>query len=309
MQQCGESFVKRSDGHMDRVMAVVVFNRICELGSLSAASRALGISRPMVSRYLDEMEKWAGARLIHRSSRRLTLTPAGENTLLRTRQLTPLFEDIEQQSTRETPSGTLRIACAHFTASHIVGPVLPAFLARYPAVKIEIDISHQPVNLIGERIDLAIRITNNPEPGAIAMRLGECRSVLCASPDYLRLHGVPQRAADLEQHNCLYYSGFAGQTWHFTDSAQTRFTVLANGNLSAGISSVLCDAAVAGCGLALVPEQEAREALARGTLVSVLPHLEPQRLGIYGLYQSREHQHAALTLFLAAVADAMRQTT
>ncbi len=78
MQQCGESFVKRSDGHMDRVMAVVVFNRICELGSLSAASRALGISRPMVSRYLDEMEKWAGARLIHRSSRRLTLTPAGK---------------------------------------------------------------------------------------------------------------------------------------------------------------------------------------------------------------------------------------
>ncbi|MGG7445489.1 LysR family transcriptional regulator [Kosakonia oryzendophytica] len=294
---------------MDRVMAVVVFNRICELGSLSAASRALGISRPMVSRYLDEMEKWAGARLIHRSSRRLTLTPAGENTLLRARQLTPLFEDIEQQSTRETPSGTLRIACAHFTASHIVGPVLPAFLARYPALKIEIDISHQPVNLIGERIDLAIRITNNPEPGAIAMRLGECRSVLCVSPDYLRLHGVPQCAADLEQHNCLYYSGFAGQTWHFTDSAQTRFTVLANGNLSAGISSVLCDAAIAGCGLALVPEQEAREALARGTLVSVLPHLEPQRLGIYGLYQSREHQHAALTLFLAAVADAMRQTT
>lgn len=292
---------------MDRVMAVVVFNRICELGSLSAAARALGISRPMVSRYLDEMEKWAGARLIHRSSRRLTLTPAGEKTLQHTRQLAPLFHDIEQQSTRETPSGTLRIACAHFTATHIVGPVLPEFLARYPALRIEIDIGNQPVSLIGERIDLAIRITNNPEPGAIAMRLGECHSVLCASVDYLRRCGVPQSVAELEQHNCLYYSGFVGQSWHFTDGEQNRVTMQANGNLSAGISSVLCDAAIAGCGVALVPEPEARAALACGALVSVLPHLEPQRLGIYGLYQSRAHQHAALTLFLEALSYSLRQ--
>ncbi|WP_312690993.1 LysR family transcriptional regulator [Kosakonia sp.] len=294
---------------MDRVMAVVVFNRICELGSLSAAARALGISRPMVSRYLDEMEKWAGARLIHRSSRRLTLTSAGEKTLQHTRQLAPLFHDIEQQSTREAPSGTLRIACAHFTASHIVGPVLPAFLARYPALKIEVDISHQAVNLIGERIDLAIRITNNPEPGAIAMRLGECHSVLCASPDYLRRCGEPQSLADLQQHNCLYYSGFAGQTWHFTDRENNRLNVQANGNLSAGISSVLCDAAIAGCGIALVPEKEAHTALDSGELVSVLADYVPQPLGIYGLYQSRSHQHVALTLFLQAIAQSLRQQT
>ncbi|QOV65195.1 LysR family transcriptional regulator [Kosakonia pseudosacchari] len=288
---------------MDRVMAVVVFNRICELGSLSAASRALGISRPMVSRYLDEMEKWAGARLIHRSSRRLTLTPAGENTLQKTRQLAPLFGGIEGQSTRETPSGTLRVACAHFTASHIIGPVLPDFLARYPALRIEVEVGNHPVNLIGERIDLAIRITNNPEAGAIATRLGECRSVLCASADYLRLHGTPHTVHELAHHNCLHYSGFAGQSWHFTDGAQNKWDVMANGNLSAGISAVLRDAAIAGCGLALVPEREAQDALNNGQLVGVLPDLEPQRLGIYGLYQSREHQHAALRLFM----DAIRQ--
>lgn len=284
-------------------MAVVVFNRICELGSLSAASRALDISRPMVSRYLDEMEKWAGARLIHRSSRRLTLTPAGENTLQKTRQLAPLFGDIEGQSTRETPSGTLRVACAHFTASHIIGPVLPDFLARYPALRIEVEVGNHPVNLIGERIDLAIRITNIPEAGAIATRLGECRSVLCASADYLRLHGTPHTVHELAHHNCLHYSGFAGQSWHFTDGAQNKWDVMANGNLSAGISAVLRDAAIAGCGLALVPEREAQDALNNGQLVRVLPDLEPQRLGIYGLYQSREHQHAALRLFM----DAIRQ--
>jgi DNA-binding transcriptional LysR family regulator len=148
------------------------FNRICELGSLSAAARSLGISRPMVSRYLDEMEKWAGARLIHRSTRRLTLTPAGEKILEKTRQLALLSQDIEGDATRLTPSGTLRIACAHFTATHLLGPVIPSFLARYPALRIEVDINNQPVSLVGERIDLAIRITNAPEPGVIARALG-----------------------------------------------------------------------------------------------------------------------------------------
>jgi len=165
---------------MDRVTAAAVFNRICELGSLSAASRALGISRPMVSRYLEEMEKWAGTRLLHRSSRRLTLTPAGEAILQKTRQLALLSEAIQQETTQGVPAGTLRIACAHFTALNIVGPVIPDFLARYPALRIELDINNQPVSLISERIDLAIRITDAPEPGAIARRLGECHSVLCA---------------------------------------------------------------------------------------------------------------------------------
>jgi DNA-binding transcriptional LysR family regulator len=285
---------------MDRIMAAMTYNRICELGSLSAAARSLGISRPMVSRYLDEMEKWAGARLIHRSTRRLTLTPAGEKILEKTRQLASLSQDIEGDATRLTPSGTLRIACAHFTATHLLGPVIP-FLARYPALRIEVDINNQPVSLVGERIDLAIRITNSPEPGVIARALGECRSVLCASPGYLARAGQPETLDDLAQHNCLHYSRFSGQSWTFRDPEKGTVAVAVNGNFSAGISSLLCDMAMADVGLALVPEIEARMGLQSGQLVSVLPQLEPQPLGIYGLYQSRDHQHAALGLFLDAI--------
>lgn len=288
---------------MDRIMAAVSFNRICELGSLSAAARSLGISRPMVSRYLDEMEKWAGARLIHRSTRRLTLTPAGEKILEKTRQLALLSQDIEGDATRLTPSGTLRIACAHFTATHLLGPVIPSFLARYPALRIEVDINNQPVSLVGERIDLAIRITNAPEPGVIARALGECRSVLCASPGYLAKAGRPETPDDLARHNCLHYSRFSGQSWSFRDPQKGTIAIAVNGNFSAGISSLLCDMAMADVGLALVPEIEARAGLESGRLVSVLPQLEPQPLGIYGLYQSRDHQHAALSLFL----DALKQ--
>lgn len=286
---------------MDRIMAAMTYNRICELGSLSAAARSMGISRPMVSRYLDEMEKWAGARLIHRSTRRLTLTPAGEKILEKTRQLASLSQDIEGDATRLTPSGTLRIACAHFTATHLLGPVIPAFLARYPALRIEVDINNQPVSLVGERIDLAIRITNSPEPGVIARALGECRSVLCASPGYLARAGQPETLDDLAQHNCLHYSRFSGQSWTFRDPEKGTVAVAVNGNFSAGISSLLCDMAMADVGLALVPEIEARMGLQSGQLVSVLPQLEPQPLGIYGLYQSRDHQHAALGLFLDAI--------
>jgi len=296
------SFIKRSDGEqMDRVTAASVFNRICELGSLSAAARALDISRPMVSRYLDEMEKWAGARLLHRSSRRLTITPAGEKVLEKTRMLARLADEITGQGEPGEPQGTLRVACAHSTATHILGPMIPAFLARYPLLRIELEINNQPVSLVGERIDVAVRITENPEPGAIARRLGECASVVCASPDYLRKHGNPETPQDLSQHNCLHYSRFAGQSWQFNDANGDALSTAVSGNFSAGISSVLCDAAIAGCGLAMVPEMEARAGIANGQLQCVLPDFTPKTLGIYGLYMSRERQPAALRLFLDAV--------
>lgn len=288
---------------MDRIMAAITYNRICELGSLSAAARSLGISRPMVSRYLDEMEKWAGSRLIHRSTRRLTLTPAGEKTLEKTRQLALLSQGIEGEATGVTPSGTLRIACAHFTATHLLNPIIPEFLSRYPALRIEVDINNHPVSLVGERIDLAIRITNVPEPGTIARHLGTCRSVLCASPGYLARAGVPTTLDELAQHNCLHYSRFSGQSWTFRDGAKGEVSVAVNGNFSAGISSLLCEMAAADVGLAMVPDIEARAGLESGRLVRVLPELEPQPLGIYGLYQSREHQHAALGLFLDAIRE------
>lgn len=290
---------------MDRVMAATVFNHICDLGSLSAAARALGLSRPMVSRYLDEMDKWAGARLIHRTSRRLTITPAGEEALVKTRTLAQLSQAIGAASAADIPSGTLRVACAHFTAMHILAPMLPGFLARYPELRIEVEINNQPVSLVGERIDVAIRITDNPEPGAIARRLGDCESVLCASEAYLRQHGTPQTLEDLTQHNCLYYSGFAGKSWHFLNEQGEAVSVAIKGNLSAGISSLLCESALAGMGIALVPEKEARDGLAQGRLVRLLPTLQPRRLAVYGLYLSREHQPAGLRLFLEAIQTAM----
>ncbi|MEN0616598.1 LysR family transcriptional regulator [Klebsiella indica] len=294
---------------MDRVIAAQVYMRICELGSLSAAARALGMSRPMVSRYLEQMEQWAGTRLIHRSTRKLTLTPAGEKVLQKTRTLTQLADEIAGQSERAIPSGTLRVACAHFTAMQLISPLLPDFLARYPQLRLELDINNHPVSLIGERIDVAIRITDNPEPGAIARRLGVCRSVLCASPRWLQHHGPLRTPEDLAHHNCLHYSHFASQSWQFTDPAGDKIAVAVSGNLSAGISSLLLEAAVAGCGIAMLPELEAQRALNSGALKRVLPAWQPKALGVYGVYLSRDYPPSALPLFLEAIQQTLTQTT
>lgn len=292
---------------MDRVIAAQVYMRICELGSLSAAARALGMSRPMVSRYLEQMEQWAGTRLVHRSTRKLTLTAAGEKVLQKTRTLTQLSDEIAGQSERAIPSGTLRVACAHFTAMQLISPLLPDFLARYPQLRLELDINNHPVSLIGERIDVAIRTTDNPEPGAIARRLGVCRSVLCASPRWLQQNGPLHTPDDLTRHNCLHYSHFASQTWQFSDPSGESVTVAVSGNLSAEISSLLMEAAVAGCGIAMLPELEAQRALNSGALKQVLPTWRPKALNVYGIYLSRDYQPSALPLFLEEIQQKLAQ--
>ncbi|RAU37912.1 LysR family transcriptional regulator [Enterobacter sp. RIT418] len=290
---------------MDRVIAAQVYNRICELGSLSAAARALGISRPMVSRYLEQMEKWAGARLVNRSTRKLTLTAAGEKVLQKTRTLSQISQEIEDQSASDMPSGTLRVACAHFTAMQVIAPVLPEMLARFPHLRVELDVNNHPVSLVGERIDVAIRITDTPEPGMIARRIGECRSVLCASPQYLAARGTPERLEDLAEHNCLHYSFFAGQSWRFISPDGEPASVAVSGNLSASISSLLMEAAINHCGIAMLPEREAQNALQNGTLVPVLSEFTPKPIGIYGIYQSRDYQPAAQRVFLDALAHSL----
>lgn len=145
---------------------------------------------------------------------------------------------------------------------------------------------------MGERIDVAIRITDNPEPGMIARRLGECRSVLCASPHYLASRGVPEELEDLARHNCLHYS-FCRSVVAFLTPAGEPVTTAVSGNLSASISSLLMEAAINHCGIAMLPEREADTALRQGSPVPVLSAYTPKPIGIFGIYQSRDYQPAA----------------
>ncbi|HET7836775.1 MAG TPA: LysR family transcriptional regulator [Variovorax sp.] len=284
---------------MDRIVAAEVFVRIAERGSMTAAAEALDMSRAMVTRYLAQMEQWAGARLLHRTTRRLSLTEAGEETLARCRRMLEVAAEMATAASAcaEEPRGLLRVACAQSLAQDVLASAVADYLRRHPRVAIDLHIDARPVNLIEERIDLAIRITNDLDPNLIARPLGRCDSVVCASPAYLAAHGEPASVQDLALHNCLTYSYFGKSLWQFEQGAE-RIAVPVSGNLSANESQVLLAAAIEGAGIAMQPAYSARGPIAQGRLVALLPDFEPQGLGVYGVYASRRQMPASLRALL-----------
>lgn len=284
---------------MDRITAAQVFVTIVECGSLIGAADRLDMSRSMVTRYLAEMEDWVGARLLHRTTRRLGLSAAGEATLARCRQMLEMAGQMPsvQDKTQDTPHGMLRIACAQSLAQVEIVPAVAEYLRRYPRTAVDLLIGDKAVNLVEERIDLAIRITNQLDPNLIARPLGDCPSVICASPVYLCERGVPRTVDDLAQHNCLTFSYFGKSLWTF-ERDQIPVSVPVSGNLSANEPSVLLTAAVEGVGVALQPTYAAAPLIRRGDLVSLLTDYRPQGLGIYAIYSSRQHLSATLRTLL-----------
>ncbi len=284
---------------MDRMTAALVFSTIAQQGSMAGAARALGMSRAMVSRYLQAMEDWSGARLLHRSTRKLSLTAAGESTFIQANELLRIAGEISQPAldTQSAPSGNIRISCAQFTARYLLLPFIQQFLAEFPLTSIDLHISNQAVDLVEERIDLAVRITNELDPNVIARPLGQCVSVLCASPAYLARAGTPTELQQLSGHNCLIYSNFGKSFWHFREAGEP-VAVEVHGNLSANESSLLLDATLAGVGISIQPQQAAAPYLASGLLQQLLPQAQPRQLGIFGIYRSRKHQSSAFQMFL-----------
>lgn len=302
---------------MDRLEAAKVFVTIVERGSMISAANALDMSRSMVTRYLSEMEEWSGARLLHRSTRSLSLTPAGEQVLDYCHRLLELANEVPAVSHAAVaiPRGLLRISCSQFLAHQILAPVVQQYLASYPQASVNFHVSSQTVDLVAERIDLAIRITNELDPNLIARRLGECESVVCAAPSYLAARAAVLHPEDLTQHNCLTYSYFGDVMWRFykTDVGAKQaqalnsdpksnqgqaFNVPVNGNFSANDSMVVLNATLAGEGIAMQPVWAAKPYLDSGQLVPLLTEFMPQSLGVYGVYQSRKHMQPALRVMM-----------
>lgn len=294
---------------MDRITSAEVFVAIVERGSLSAAAEALDMSRAMVTRYLAQMEAWSGARLLHRTTRRIGLTPAGEATLARCRQMLEIASQmaVADGPEADTPRGLLRIACAQSLAQQTLSAAVTAYLRRYPQTAVDLVVDNRTINLVEERIDLAVRITNDLDPNLIARPLGRCESVVVAAPSYLAAHGTPRRVQDLAVHNCLTYSYFGKSLWKFTEAKTgAPSDVPVGGNLSANESMVLLAAAREGAGIALQPVFAAAPLIASGQLVRLLPEHMPQTLGIHGVYSSRRQMPAALRAMLDFLVDWFR---
>ncbi len=275
----------------DRIGDLGLFLRVLDLGSISAAARSLDLSPAVASQRLKRLERALGVRLLHRTTRRLHPTPEG---IALAEQGRELVEDLEaltsglRRSATEV-SGTLRVTTSASFGRLYISPLLPEFLLAHPRLRVSIDLSDQTIDLVSAGYDLAIRIGALDDSTLVARRLASNRRVLCASPEYLRRHGVPRTPADLARHECILLSGSQGRqdTWRLRDRQGQDTVVHVQGRLESNFGEVIRDAAVAGLGIALHSTWHVCEDLHAGRLQVVLPDHAIADSGIYAVMPQR----------------------
>ena len=293
---------------MDRLTAMRVFVEVAHSGSFSATADKLDMSRAMVTRYVGALEQWLQARLLQRTTRSVTLTDAGETCLRRSQQMLALVDDVEEETASQDGAlrGQLRITCSTSLAYAQMATAITAFLELHPQLKIDLNASEGALNLVEARIDLAIRISAEPDPMLIARPLAPCDSVLVASPGYLAQQGRPRSPADLATHRCLSYANFGKSVWRFQRGKdQTQVSVASH--FSANEATALLQAALAGGGIALQPTYLANPHLAQGTLQVVLPQWQVPAMTIYALYPSRKNLSPAVRALLDFLVERFAQ--
>lgn len=267
----------------DVVSGMAVFVAVVEGGSLAAAARRTGLTPSAVSKLVSRLESGFGAPLLRRTTRRMTVTDAGQIYFDRARAILEDLREVEQvmASQHGEPRGLLRVSASLLLGQTRVVPILLAFMKKAPAVSIDLDLSNREVDLVAERIDIAVRVTQEPPAAYVARRVGALRRVLCASPAYLRAHPPPSTPTQLSDHVCLVSSGpGTSETWQFGPSQSVRVT----GRLRVGNTLSLHEAAKAGLGIANLPRFLVEEDLRARRLVSVLEPFETVASGIYVVY-------------------------
>lgn len=257
---------------LDRFTGMQVFIHAASHASLSAAARALGMSAAMATKHVDALEARLGVKLLHRTTRRLTLTDAGTDYLVASRRILQEMEEAESEvaARRVDAAGRLRINLPLSFGTRFIAPLLPEFSRRYPQVEVELGLSDAQQDLIQGGWDMAIRIGHLADSALKARRLADCPLRICAAPGYLARHGTPRRVTELSAHNCLSYtlSPMQGRgTWTFGHAAEIQVPV--QGNLRANNGDALLAAAVGGQGVIYQPHFIVADALASGALVSL----------------------------------------
>jgi DNA-binding transcriptional LysR family regulator/N-acetylglutamate synthase-like GNAT family acetyltransferase len=276
---------------MDRVKAMQVFVEVAERQGFAPAARHLGLSTSAVSRQVKDLEAWLGLQLLNRTTRRIDLTEAGKAYLARCSQIVGAVAELETSARAlgEEPQGELRVTAPVFMGRHLLGPVLPGFLARYPKVKLRLHLLDRFVDLVDEGFDLALRIAHLPDSSLIARKLGETRILMTAAPSYLAEHGLPTSTVDLRRHNCLVDTvAGASDRWPLGQN-KGGGTARVAGNFSANSGEMVRDMTLAGLGISRLPDFFVAQDVAEGRLVVVLEQIEERTAGIYALYPQTRH--------------------
>jgi len=292
---------------LDRMTGMQVFARVASLGGLSAAARALGMSQTMATKHIAAVEGRLGVRLLHRTTRRLTLTEAGRRYLDAVERILAAVEDAESTASadRVEVRGTLRVNVPVSFGVREIVPLVAQFSRTYPSVTVDLGLNDRIVDLIEEGWDLAVRIGYLAESTMIARRLAPCRTALCAAPAYLAERGTPRSIADLAGHNCLGYTlsrTLGPDRWSFGTGGTV--TVPVAGNLRASNGDALVAAAVAGQGLIYQPTFLVCAEVRAGRLVPIaLDHPTVEIDGVFATYPSDRRPPAKVRAFIDFLAE------
>ncbi|QNM98392.1 LysR family transcriptional regulator [Chitinimonas koreensis] len=286
---------------MDRYTQLETFVRVADKGSFAAAAAAEGVTPVVVGRRLDALEARLGVQLFHRSTRRLTLTEAGEGFLARCRPLLADWIEAENAASaaRQQAHGQLRVSApAAFGRSH-VAPHATGFLARHPGVRLSFNLTERVVDLVQEGYDLAIRVGEVFDPNYVAIRLHPNRRVVCGTPGYFARHGVPAAPEELAEHNCLAFNAEGGQPrgWHFQRDGRD-FSVRVQGDLDCNDGEALQRWVLEGRGLGWRSTWEIQRELARGELVTVLDDYAGPPCDIQAVYPQQSWLPAKVRCFI-----------
>jgi DNA-binding transcriptional LysR family regulator len=291
---------------LDRVTSMQVFVRVAALGSFSAAARALHLSQTMVTKHVAALESRLGVKLLHRSTRSLTLTEGGRDYLAACERILAEIEEAEASASldRIEPRGTLRLNVPLTFGFRQIVPALAEFSSHYPALTVDLGLADRYVDLIEEGWDLAIRIGRLKDSSLVVRRLAPCRVAVCGAPSYLEAHGTPKTLDDLSNHNCLGYtlpSAANANRWLFGKDGD--IVVPIKGSLRANNGDALLAAALAGQGLICQPTFLIGDSLRNGSLVRVLTDYPNQELGVHAVLPSGRQAPAKVRAFTEFLAD------
>jgi len=272
---------------MNILLYLETFSAVVENGSFTAAADALGISKPVVSKQVSQLERHLGVQLLHRTTRRLHLTHAGEVFASYSRRIMSEVRDAEQsvQPLQNEPQGRLRISAPESLAMSLLPEALLNFQQQFPKIELDIHVSGRLVDLVEEGFDVALRVGELEDSSLIARRLMPCGFHACASPEYLKKYGKPKHPRDLETHNCLIYSHASHiGSWSFKDEKGKNINIKVSGNLRTDNGNILMNAALNGNGIFIGPTFMIASTLEEGRLETILDDYTPMSTGLYAVY-------------------------
>ena len=276
------------------------FLTVVEAGGFNRAADQLEASAAAVSRRVSGLESALGVKLLNRTTRQIDLTEAGKQFYA---DVVSIFESLEAaeekiQTGRETIRGNLRVAAPLSFGIGRLAPVLPEFLNRHPELRVHMQLEDRFTDLVAEGIDVAVRIGSLKDSTLVATRLASVPRVFCASPDYLSLHGEPEKPEELSRHNCLHYSLISPkENWSFSRGDRIS-DIEINGSLSTNNGDVLKEAAIQGIGITMMPTFIVEDALRDGRLKAILAEYCPGPFGLYTVRPSRHFTPARVTAFI-----------